>query len=810
MNLCRSNFVQSKNSAAKLQSMCRMYLSRRQYLNQRSASTTLQAASRSYLCRTMYLKQRRAAITLQGMMRMNLTRGNYLVYKSAALVVQDAFREYMRQKDHDTFEALREVQARWRSSISRSDHATLMEIKKIPTSRRTSICKRNFMQYLSSSIIQKGWRNYHHRKAFEAARCIQTNWRSFVSQKEFNTKVKSLVYLQASLRGFLCRKNFVLRNLSANQIQQRWRSYNCRKTYLTMSASARLLQSSYRAYVCKKNHRHMLSSAVKLQSTWRSYSCKKEYLHMLVSNRAATKLGSIVRMYLWRTVFIQYRASRTIQTAFRAHVCRKEYALYLDSVKLNEDHQNGSTIDVDEHSTFLGRSSMLTTVGDYSEIDDDNDGETFLARSSILTTVVEERASLPFGSPSEFSDQYEDESEDEALPTTIKKERPNVILKEEQNFGNNQANDPVQVSPKNDPPVHISRSEQEKNRRTSEERLLALAAKVAAKRRASLNRKNRPEPKTKDPWQQKMEAQKKSKPVLLSKRMGELEKLAKQKRVTSSIWNTKEEGNTQVLDVIEENKPLVRYPDVTKDVDKSDSVVKKLFEFDNHDDVVTDATGRFSENDGIIDRELNDINNEIHSELSDKDQIIDLAVDPESEFAVSEDVDTRYLETFLDENTVDLNEDYDDHDHNDVARTWKRLSIVDDLAEDIYEFETDSDSDDGQADYAGKDVTDDVDDPFLAARVESQGPSPRSIMMEWHVVNDLVGDEDVQYDEALDSEDDDYGRDGCCQENEGISLSKIQKEHPLWSISRENVSEALSTGLYTVAGVAASLIGMGE
>ena len=89
-------------------------------------------------------------------------------------------------------------------------------------------------------------------------------------------------------------------------------------------------------------------------------------------------------------------------------------------------------------------------------------------------------------------------------------------------------------------------------------------------------------------------------------------------------------------------------------------------------------------------------NNEIHSEVSDKDQI-DLAVDPESEFAVSGDVDTRYLETFLDENTVALNEDYDDHEHNDMTRTWKRLSIVADLAEDIYEFDTDSDSDDDQA-----------------------------------------------------------------------------------------------------------------
>ena len=688
MRILRANYVKQKSASTTLQASSRMYLCRSNYVQSKGSVIIVQAKTRAYLCRTMYLKQQRGAILLQGVIRMFLLRGKYLVHKIAAPVVQHAFREYMRQKDHATFEAIREIQGRWRSSVYRSDHMALREIKKISTSHRTSICKSKFMLYLSSSIIQRGWRNYIDRKTFEAAQCIQAKWRAVAFQKRWNAiKVSTLL----------------------------------------------------------------------IQTRWRVFSCQKDYDKKL----------------------------------------------------------------------------MLVTHAQLNIEYDDDEGA-FLGRSSTLTTIVEERSPLTFaspslGSPSMLSDQFEDDCEEQKLPTTIKKKKRKAIVEKNLQEDSHQAKD--------DPVVPVRKSGVIENRKASEERLMALAAKVA-KRRASLDR-NRPKLTTRDPWQKQIELQKTSRPVLLSKRMGELKKLANQKRVSSSRWNTNEELNNQAAGVANRGS----YPNVlgnhkindTRDNSKNDSIVKKLFELDGHDHVVSntvDVAKPISKNDTKTLQEIDGVG-DVHSEISIKDEMEE-AINLESDYNVKDCisdemyVDAKSSKVDVSQNKFVWNEEseygednYAGYEGKTEFRSWRRRSIVDDLADDVYDIEIDSDSDYeslSSDDMEQKRVNDHAGDNGTTTpdRIGEIEESIRPTRIEWSVVDDLIDDEDIQLDETLDMEDDDYfDENSNSRKNEvsfqsPVALSKIQKEHPLWSINGEGVSETLSSSFYTVAGIAASVIGMGD
>ena len=845
MNLCRSKYVKCKKAAIITQSLSRTYICRAKFLEQKSASTTIQSAlrmhhcrsshieskeavmylqakSRMFLCRIMYLKQQRAAIILQGVLRMHRYRSKYVVHQSAALVIQSAFREHVSQKDYITFEALREVQARWKSSVCKDDYMTLMEIKKIPTSSRTSICKRNFIHHLSSSIIQTGWRLYTRRKTFEAARCIQTRWRAFVFQKRLNST-----------------------KASARLLQSNYRSYVCKKEYSRILKSTRKLQSIWRSYTCKKEYTFSVLSATKLQSSFRAYTCRQKYA-ILVSNRAAVKLESIARMHLCRTKFVEYKASRTIQAvsrmhlrrtkllacckaiitiqaSFRAFACRKQYALNLESVKMTDEQHNAWAEDKEE---FVGGSQEFNEHALYGPmnsgyndffLDDEDDEGTFLGRSSTLTTIVEDRSPLHYTSSpdesakslSKFSypetqnsgvDQFETESKILVHPAVIQKKEPDVVVEEKLQEESYKMKEPVQVESKKETTSSYDKAGEVENRRSSEERLLALAAKVA-KRRASLNTK-RLELTTRDPWQNKKELQKKSKPVLLSKRISELDKLSKQKRVTGSRWNTKEEQNARAVGDVD-NEPLVRYPtvlgdqviDETRDT-KEDSIVKKLFDG-------TNLSGKHSEDDSIEHQEIDDIG-DVHSDFSDMDENEE-QIDSVSRVGFSDDIHTRSFEIDMDGNGDENSADYE---RKDVIRSWGRRSIVDDLADDIYNFETVSDNDDvsvSSDDTERKGVYDTSDD-IIASKIIPENddviaeeiPDPDQIEVkenaakthtgwkEWSVVNDLIDDVDTQLDggyaDGYDSDEDGNELTKETAVNSRLSIMNLfQTVHSFWT-----------------------------
>ena len=816
MNACRSKYAQSIEAAILLQSLSRMRRSRSMYLDQKTASTTLQASWRMFQCRstfalsvksatiiqaktravlhrTMYLKQQQAAIKVQGAMRMHLARHNHLLQKSAALVIQDTIREFLLQKDHATIEAMREVHAKWRSSAVVSDYSALIEIKSIPTSPRTFIYKRNIMRRLSSSIIQSNWRKFVQRNRVEAARQIQGRWRAFKCRQTYMATLGSVRLLQSRYRTYIQRRNHLRAIHSAIKIESLWRAYSCKKDYHRTLASVTTLQAAFRTYACRKNYTFLVSNATKLESVARMYLCRGRF----IQHKASRTIQAAARMYLCRNqldMLICCKAATMIQSVFRSYSCRKELHLY--ATQINEV--------------------------DHGYIDYDNEG-TFLSRSSILTTIVEERASLLFASPpleapKTLSDLDEDESEEEILPSTIKKQRIDTITEENSQSFDDISQDQVQIESNDDSALPVGEKQELESRRTSEERLRALAAKVAAKRRASLDI-NKKEPTTRNPWQERKESEKKSKTVSLSKRMGELERLANRKnrkKVSTSRWNESEEQN-QAIDVSDKG-PLGRYQknnrgDENQGINKNDPVVKKLFEPGSFEELPPndmDSSKPISEIEIPVIKEVDDVDNgRSAAELDENDVSFD---------------HPKIENQSLEKEVTNDNEYFDSDDELKPAiGAWKRQSIVDDLADDIFAYDSmsDSDSDDELRSLDQHPEPTSVSNRTNGNRTEvsdldknrarENEDSPRSVW-EWSVVDDLIDDEV----ELLDSEDDDDFEETRTDKKDGVhlkspvALSKIRKEHPLWRITREDVSESISSSLYTVAGVAASLIGLGE
>ena len=243
-----------------------------------------------------------------------------------------------------------------------------------------------------------------------------------------------------------------------------------------------------------------------------------------------------------------------------------------------------------------------------------------------------------------------------------------------------------------------------------------------------------------------------------------------------------------------------------------------------------DSSEPISENQISALQEIKDADNGTSSIgiISDNEEAID-SVSENGASDVSFDhpvIDDASLEKEKNNNVISMNEveHFDSDDELKPAiSSWKRQSIVYDLADEIYggDFMSDSDSDNeslSSGQYSEpKTVSNrtngnntgvsDLKNDKITKSEDVSSPS-----REWSVVDDLIDDED----ESLGSDDDDDFEETNTTKKNGMSfqspvaISKIRKEHPLWNITRDDVSESISSSFYTVAGVAASLIGMGR
>jgi len=484
-------------------------------------------------------------------------------------------------------------------------------------------------------------------------------------------------------------------------------------------------------------------------------------------------------MHFRRKHFIEHKASKMIQAVARMYLCRNRLLSYLNAIEIIRTSFRAS---VSRESIVYPEPNLANNGLEY---DYNKDEESFPSGSSILTTMGENSTSGKGNSPLEslsgssqsrflrvqssnkihFADESKDESthvlrpknklidENKGHPPEVNVEAPSVTTKEESGVTNEKLE---RIKIQKAIAAAQNQSRVLVDRRDSEKRLLALAAKVV-KRRAALD-KSIPEIITKDPWRKRVELQDNSRPVLLSQRINELNYLASQKRVLRN-WNKNEE---QMLreDGIVQNKPLARYSDVSGNPvtgelmkpDNKDPVVKKLFELGGNVDVPSIK----------ISSPRNDLVIELH-EIRDRDQwYSSTCVSDDSgevKSSVSDDEDKGAISFETDVHNLILAKSVSKegvwneiccsgNEPGHARRSWTRRFIVNDLAENIYEFETYSEDDsfDGTEQICTSKVFKYFprDEGISRLHKDHGVLETRSAWNEWHIVDDLIDDVDAE------------------------------------------------------------------
>ena len=209
---------------------------------------------------------------------------------------------------------------------------------------------------------------------------IQTYTRRFLAQKNYKKSMSSVITIQSVLRGHLARNDVIDKHICAIEIQRYVRGYlatmqvyeDIYKVTLVQSlvrmriamdyAAYRMslviqLQSIARGFLVRRRRTHLDKHATLIQSSWRCFYNRLTYqfdlldiiivqslwrkkLGMRVAagkmeekqKESATKIQSVVRMYLCRSDYLDYRAATKIQSIGRMYFCRTKYTDYKENL----------------------------------------------------------------------------------------------------------------------------------------------------------------------------------------------------------------------------------------------------------------------------------------------------------------------------------------------------------------------------------------------------------------------------------------------------------------------------------------------
>ena len=198
----------------------------------------------------------------------------------------------------------------------------------IQTKWRSFYCQFNYqLDLLDIVIVQSLWRMksvksrydaVQHARKSHAAIIIQSKWRTYSCVTAFRQYVRmyvAAVTVQSRFRCWICSKRY-LDYVAATMIQAQWRGFVCFQRY-TFVLAATLIQSQFRMSRVRKQYaRHQ--AALRIQSHWRSYLCSLQYLHNIAD---ILIIQSSVRRWLaqrYVSIFVNSSAL-TIQNAFRVY-----------------------------------------------------------------------------------------------------------------------------------------------------------------------------------------------------------------------------------------------------------------------------------------------------------------------------------------------------------------------------------------------------------------------------------------------------------------------------------------------------------
>ncbi|KAJ3213460.1 hypothetical protein HK099_007370 [Clydaea vesicula] len=258
-SLGRKTEEEEEKSLIKIQSISRMHLKRTKYLKMRSSALLIQSTFRKRLKpqRNFYSKNllpfqiKCSTLKIQSLFRMYLTKKRFVDVKSCVLKIQSAYRMYLKRKK---INSILKIQSMYRMHLTHKKFSALKcSALKIQSLTRMYLVRKNFVLLKCCTIkIQSITRMYLTRKKFFLLKCctskIQSITRMYLTRKKFVLLKCCTSKVQSITRMYLTRKKFVLLKCCTLKIQSITRMHLVRLNFNKLSYSALKIQSAFRSF----------------------------------------------------------------------------------------------------------------------------------------------------------------------------------------------------------------------------------------------------------------------------------------------------------------------------------------------------------------------------------------------------------------------------------------------------------------------------------------------------------------------------------------------------------------------------------
>ncbi|GKZ01271.1 hypothetical protein MPSEU_001078100 [Mayamaea pseudoterrestris] len=300
-----------------IQSAVRRHLALREALTRMWAIVIIQALARRVLAQKQYFHTVVTTIMIQAWWRGCQVRDRLLLKQCCAIEIQRFVRGYLA-----TMSVYEDI---FRVTIVQS-----VARRKVAIERATD---RMIFIIHSQSLARGFLQRLRMKRMISAATVLQTKWRAFFCQFNYQLDVLDIIIVQSAWRRRSATVKVrdlqrVRRVNAAIKIQSKVRAGVCRSNFVILRAIVKI-QSTWRMWACFNTYQDY-RAAVKIQSVWRGFVCARTYLEYI----AAVVIQAKVRMFLSTKRYTAYIAARLIQSNIRARLCRVTFVEYLSARKI--------------------------------------------------------------------------------------------------------------------------------------------------------------------------------------------------------------------------------------------------------------------------------------------------------------------------------------------------------------------------------------------------------------------------------------------------------------------------------------------
>ena len=365
------------NAAACIQSLVRMKNDRRKYTGQKRGVVTIQRFVRGAMTRNMFHVQMSKIVCVQAFARRCLVRAALKTKHAKATVIQSCFRRFSALNCYQTsVHKIVRLQSFARKVIARAVfYNVVSRISRIQSFVRGCLLRRYLNhQKLNATAIQSSYRRFSAQKQFQqllhsvirlqamlrcskqvrvyrllllqkmekemrdAVTCIQSLVRMKNDRRKYTGQKRGVVTIQRFVRGAMTRNMFHVQMSKIVCVQAFARRCLVRAALKTKHAKATVIQSCFRRFSALNCYQTSVHKIVRLQSfarmQWaRMKLCALREEKMNLEMKAAVLVQSHVRSFLAkRTYFALRRACTVVQSVFRRFFASKRFRASLSSI----------------------------------------------------------------------------------------------------------------------------------------------------------------------------------------------------------------------------------------------------------------------------------------------------------------------------------------------------------------------------------------------------------------------------------------------------------------------------------------------